>query len=176
MNRFFFSSLLLIGLSLYAQAENWTFFPKGNRNIPLNYGLAVIAGGADLDKYNSSGDLYGLELSFDCLLVKASEHTIRQQVSITKFNKNNTDLYTLELNPHYLYQLESNTYVGVGPSLGLSKVDDNHNDTVGTFGVGASLRKDITEELFLAIEFRRVLSTKSNINNSRFIGKIGYYF
>jgi len=176
MNKFFFSSLLLIGLSLYAQAENWTFFQNGNRNTPLNYGLAVIAGGADLDKYNGSGDLYGLELSFDCLFVNASEHTIRQQVSITKFNKNNTDLYSLELNPHYLYQLESNSYFGFGPSLGLSQVDDKSDDTIGTFGIGATLRKDINDELFLAIEFRRVLATKSKINNSRFVAKVGYYF
>jgi len=176
MKRFFFSSLLLIGLSLYAKAEDWYLFPTTNGDIPLNSGVAVIVGGADLDKYSDSGDLYGLELSFNCQLVKASEHTIRQQISITKLHKKSTDLYSLELNPHYLYQLESNSYLGVGPSLGLSQVDDKSDDTIGTFGIGASLRKDINNELFLAIEFRRVFATKSKINNSRFVAKVGYYF
>jgi len=176
MNKVFFSSLLLLGLSLSAQAEDWTFFSKENKSIAPNYGLALIAGSADLDEHDSSGDLYGVELSFVSPLVEASEHTIRQQISLTKFHKDHIEMYTLEANPHYLYQLESNTYFGIGPSLGISKVNGSDDDIVGTLGVGVSLRKDMTEKLFLAAEFRTVYATQSSIDNVRVIGKIGYYF
>ena len=173
MSKVLLSSLLLLGMSLSAQAENWTFF--SNKNSNPNYGLALIGGSADLDEHDSSGDLYGVELSFVCPLVQASEHTIRQQLSLTKFDKNSIDMYTLEANPHYLYQIESNTYIGVGPSLGLSKIE-GESDIITTFGIGASLRKDITEKLFLATEFRKVYATKSYADNVRIVLKAGYYF
>ena len=176
MNKGFFSSLLLLGLSFSAQAEDWTFFSKENKSATPNYGLAFIAGSIKLDEHASSGDLYGLDFSFVCPIVQASEHTIRQRLSLTKFHKNNIDMYTLEANPHYLYQVESNTYLGIGPSLGISKVNGSEDDTVGTFGLGASIRKDITEKLFLEAEFRKVYATKSYVDNIRFIGKVGYYF
>lgn len=176
MNKVFFSSLVLLGLSFTAQAEDWTFFSDENKNIAPNYGLAFVAGSADLNEQESSGDLFGLELSFVCPLVQASEHTIRQELSLTKFHKDTIDMYTLEANPHYLYQIESNTYFGIGPSLGISKVDGSDDNIVGTFGMGMSLRKDMTEKLFLAAEFRKVYATKSDINNVRIIGKVGYYF
>ena len=175
MNKVLFSSLLLLGMSFSAQAEDWTFF--SNENSTPDYGLAFIAGSADLNKQDSSGDLYGLELSLVCPLVHASEHSIRQQLSLSKFHKGDIDMYTLEVNPHYLYQIESNTYFGIGPSLGLSKVDGNEDDDiVGTLGMGVSLRKDMTEKLFLAAEFRKVYATKRDFDNVRIIGKVGYYF
>lgn len=176
MNKILFSSLLLLGLSISAQAEDWTFFSQENKNSTPDYGLALIAGSADLDEHDSSGDLYGLELSFVCPFVQASEHSIRQQVSLSKFHKDNIDMYTLEANPHYLYQLESNTYFGIGPSLGLSKVNGSDDDVVATLGIGASIRKDMTKKLFLAAEFRKVYATDSDMSNVRVIGKIGYYF
>jgi len=176
MNKVFFSSLLLLGLSFSAHAEYWTIFPDETQNITPNYGLALIAGSSDLDKDNDSGDLYGLELSFVCPLVQASEHTIRQQLSLTKFHKNSIDMYTLEANPHYLYQIESDTYFGIGPSLGLSYVDGGDDNFVATLGVGASLRKDMTKKLFLDAEFRTVYATERDMDNVRVIGKIGYYF
>lgn len=176
MNKFFFSSLLLLGLSFSAQAEDWTFFSKETKSDTPDYGIAVIAGSSDVNEHGSSGDLYGVELSFICPLVQASEHTIRQQLSLTKFHKDNIDMYTLEANPHYLYQLESNTYFGIGPSLGISKVNGSDDDIVGTLGIGASLRKDISKNLFLAAEFRKVYATKSDIDNVRIVGKVGYFF
>ena len=176
MNKLFFSSLLLLGLSFSAQAEDWTFFSDETKNVAPNYGLALIAGSSDLDKHDSSGDLYGLELSFVCKYAQASEHTIRQQVSLTKFHKDSIDMYTLEANPHYLYKIESDTYFGIGPSLGFSYVDGGDDDFVATLGVGASLRKDMTDKLFLGAEFRTVYATDSDIDNVRVIGKIGYYF
>jgi hypothetical protein len=176
MNKLFLSSLLLLGLSFLAHAEDWSFFSDETKDVAPHYGLALIAGSADLDKHDSSGDLYGLELSFVCPFVQASEHTIRQQLSLTKFHKERIDMYTLEANPHYLYQIESDTYFGIGPSFGLSYVDGGDDDVVATLGVGASLRKDMTDKLFLGAEFRTVYATDSDIDNVRVIGKIGYYF
>jgi len=176
MNKFLFSSLLILGVTFSAQAEDWTFFSKKNNNSNSNYGLALIAGSADLDKHDSSGDLYGLEFSLVCPFVQASEHIIRQQISLTKFHKNNVDLYTLEVNPHYLYQLESNTYFGMGPSVGISRANGTDDNLVISVGAGVSLRKDMTDELFLAAEFRTVYATESDVDNVRVIAKVGYYF
>jgi hypothetical protein len=176
MNKFLFSSLLIFGLTFSAQAENWTFFSQESRNTHPDYAVALIAGSADLSQDNSSGDLYGVELSLVCPLVHASEHTIRQQISLTKFHKNSVDLYTLEANPHYLYQLESHTYFGIGPSLGLSKSSGTDDSIVGTIGMGASIKKDLTQELFLGAELRKVYATERDVDNVRVIVKVGYYF
>ena len=176
MNKFLFSSLLILGVTLSAQAEDWTFFSENNENNNPNYGLALVAGSADLDKHNSSGDLYGLELSFVCKYAQASEHAIRQQVSLTKFHKDSVHLYTLEANPHYLYQLESNTYFGIGPSVGISRANGTDDNIVFTLGAGVSLRKDMTDKLFLDAEFRTVYATESDVDNVRVLLKVGYYF
>jgi len=175
MNKTLLSSLIMLSFTFSAQAEEWTLFSKNNTTP--KYALALIAGSSDLDEHDSSGDLYGAEISFICPFIQASEHTIRQQISITKFQKKGFDMYTLEANPHYLYQLESNTYLGFGPSIGVSSIDGSDSDnTVVTFGLGASLHKNITPKLFLGAEFRTVYATDTHIDNVRLIGKVGYYF
>ena len=174
MKKFLLSSLLVLGISFSAQAEDWTFFSKNSTTTAPNYGLAVIGGSSDLHAHDSSGSLYGVEFSLVCPLVQASKHTIRQNISLTKFHKNSVNMYSLEANPHYLYQIEEHTYLGVGPSFGIAKVEGD--DSVGNLGLGVSIRKDLTEKLFLGAEFRKVYATESDYSNSRFIGKVGYFF
>jgi len=174
MKKLLLSSLLILSVTVSAQAEEWTLFPKDNINSDPHYGLALIGGSSDLSGHDSSGDLYGAEFSLVCPLVKASEHTIRQNISLTKFDKKNFDMYTIEANPHYLFQVEENTFLGVGPSIGISKIESD--DTVVQIGVGASIRKNVTEKLFLGAEFRKVYATNSDFSNIRFIGKVGYFF
>jgi len=176
MKNFLLSSLLILGVTISAQAEEWTLFPKDNQqnNSNPHYGLAFIGGSSDLSGHDSSSDLYGVEFSLVCPLVQASEHTIRQNISLTKVNKNSFNMYTIEANPHYLFQVEESTYLGVGPSLGISKIESD--DTVVSIGMGASIRKDITKKLFLGAEFRKTYATNSDFSNVRFIGKVGYFF
>jgi hypothetical protein len=174
MTKLLLSSLIILGVTLSAQAEEWILFPKDKQNSNQNYGVALIGGSADLDGHASSGNLYGVEFSLVCPLVQASEHTIRQNISLTKFDKKSFDMYSLEVNPHYLFQVEESTYLGIGPSLGLSKIEGD--DIVTTFGIGASIRTDLTEKLFIGAEFRKVYATDSNFANVRFIGKVGYFF
>ena len=171
------SLLVILGLTLPTFAEDWTFFSEVPKVDNKNYGVALIAGSSDLDAHDSSGDLYGVELSFIAPCVKASEHTIREQVSLTKFHKQDVDIYTLEANPHYLYQVESNTFFGIGPSIGLNIIDSNDLDDVAlTLGVGASIHKVMTDKLFLGAEFRTVYATDRDVDNVRVIGKVGYFF
>ena len=174
MKKIILSSLLILGLNLTAQAEDWTFLANNNENSNPNYGVAVILGSSDLHKHDSSGNLYGVEFSLVCPLVQASQHTIRQNISLTKFSKHSFDMYSLEANPHYLYQIEENTYFGVGPSIGMTKVEGD--DTVPYLGMGISIRKDMTKKLFLGAEYRKVYATDSSFSNGRFIGKVGYFF
>ena len=174
MKKLFVSSLLILGMNISVQAENWTFLPTKSIDNSSEYGLALILGSSDLHKHDSSGSLYGVEFSLLCPLVQASEHKIRQNISLTKFNKNSFDMYSLEANPHYLYQIEENTYFGVGPSIGITKVEGD--DVVANLGMGISIRKDLTKKLFLGAEFRKVYATESAYSNSRFIGKVGYHF
>ena len=175
MKKFLLSSILVFGINTsLVHAEDWTFFSKVNKQVTQDYGLALIGGSSDLHKHDSSGSLYGLEFSLLCPIVQASEHTIRQNISLTRFNKHSFVMYSLEANPHYLYQIEDNTYLGVGPSFGLTKVEGD--DTVVTFGAGVSIRKNLTEKLFIGAEFRKSYATESDYSNSRFIGKVGYFF
>jgi hypothetical protein len=174
MKKILLSSLFILGVNISAQAEDWTLFPSNSADIPKNKGLALILGSSDLHKHDNSGNLYGVEFSLVCPLVKASEHTIRQNISLTKFSKHSFDMYSLEANPHYLYQIEEHTYLGVGPSFGITKVEGD--DTVPYLGLGVSIRKDLTEKLFLGAEYRKVYATESAFSNGRFVGKVGYFF
>jgi len=167
------ASLLILGGTLSTQAEDWTFFSENNIEDKQS-GLALIGGSLDLHQHDNSGSIHGLELSFVAPCVQASEHTVRQQLSLTKFDKGSMNIYSFEANPHYLFKVEEHTYLGVGPSLGLMKVEGD--DIFGSIGVGVSIRKDLTKNLFLGAEYRRNYATDNDYSNTRLIGKIGYFF
>ena len=143
--------------------------------------IALIGGVMQMDGDNSDwNSLYGIELSFACLFFDS----VRSQLQITNYDDNGLKMLQVSANPHYLFDLSSSTTFGIGPSLGVAKVDiGNEDDTIFTYGVGASLRTDISEHFFVGAEARYEWTTdaefsgiEDNLNNTKVFAKIGYQF
>ena len=147
--------------------------------IPMS--LAIIGGvmkgeGSDTD-WNS---FYGAEFAFKCLF---SDNT-RSQLQLTNYDHDGIKMLQLSANPHYIFNTGDTVEFGFGPHLGAAKVTiDNEDDTIFTYGVGASLRSNITENFFVGAGARYEWTTdaefsgeKDNLNNAKVFAKIGYAF
>ena len=154
---------------------------KNNFGIPT--GFALLGGAMKLDEKDTEWtEMYGAELSFECLFSSA----VRSQLQATYTKDDNYKMYQLSANPHYMIGLGESTQFGIGPSFGAMMVesiaDADKTDTIFTYGLGASLRTDLTENLFAGVEARYELTTEAktlnvdNFNNVKVFAKIGYQF
>ncbi len=147
----------------------------------FNPALALIGGVMQGEGDNSDWkSFYGVEFSFDCLLTDA----IRQQIQITNYDHDGLQMFQANINPHYMFDITDNTQFGFGPSLGFANVDiGNEDDTVFTYGVGASIRNNVTENFFVGAEAKYEWTTDAtfggvddDLNNAKVFAKIGYQF
>lgn len=172
----------LLTLSLSTQAEGWEILPITNSDYQADFAIAAIGGKINSDDIDSSTK--GVELSLNCPLLKAPNHTIRQQVSYLSTDKNGIKSKSFELSPHHMFNLENNLSVGIGPSLGVVKVETSDgDDTAFTYGAGVSARYDVSKNFFVGAEVRRVLTkdieiggTSDNFNSTKALIKVGYQF
>ena len=147
--------------------------------IPM--GLAVLGGamkgeGSDTDWKG----FYGLEFSFECLL----SDTTRSQLQLTNYDHDGVKMLQLSANPHYIFNRGDSIEFGAGPHIGVAKVEiGNEDDTVFTYGLGASAVSKITENFFVGVEARYEWTTdaefggvKDDLNNAKVFAKIGYSF
>lgn len=185
MKKLLLSSMLALTLSSTAQASDWELLPVLNPDHQLEPSLAIILGGMKMDKTDAKSELlYGLELGVNCPLLKVPGGKIRQQIQITKFDDNNLKVTQLNLNPHYEVYSSNTLAIGVGPSFGAAKVETaTEDDTVFTYGFGANIRTDVTDELFFGLNVGYEASTDAtlagvsdNINNLKYFIKMGYQF
>lgn len=169
--------MMVLGLSVEAVAEDWTWLPAIEESYTFDLAVAPIWGSHELNKHdNYSGDVFGVELSMKCALVKVSEHEIRQQISLTNYDHYQDKVITLALNPHYMFPFSDQFYLGFGPSIQMVYVDSDSTskDALLGLGIGGSLRKDFTDKIFFGIELNYVRLNSSDFNNFRAIGKLGY--
>jgi opacity protein-like surface antigen len=143
--------------------------------------LALIGGAMKFDQSGSDWKgFYGAEFSFTCLL----SDQIRQQIQITNYDNDGVQMFQANINPHYMIDIAEGTQVGFGPTLGVARVEvGNDDDTIFTYGVGASVRKDITENVFVGAEAKYEWTTDATIagvdtdfNNAKVFAKLGYQF
>jgi hypothetical protein len=177
MKEIILSTVILFGLSVEAVAEDWKWMPIAGEEYTPDYAVASLWGSHELDKYdNYSGDVFGVELSMKCGLLQASEHEIRQQISLTNYDHHKDRVIILGLNPHYMFSFADQFYLGFGPSMQLVYVDSDttsKNALLG-LGIGGSLRKDFTDKIFFGVEINYVKTNASDFDNFRAIGKLGY--
>ena len=148
-------------------------------SIPMSFG---ILGGVMKDQRSDTNwkGFYGVEFAFACLF---SDST-RSQLQLTNYDHDDLKMLQLSANPHYIFNRGDAVEFGFGPHLGAAKVTmDNEDDTIFTYGAGASLRSDITENFFVGAEARYEWTTdaefsgeKDNLNNAKVFAKIGYSF
>jgi len=179
MKKIVLSAIILLAIGSEAVAEEWKFFPVKESGYSPDYAVAPIWGSYQFDKSeNSSGDMFGVELSLNCPLVKPSNHDVRQQVSLTSYDHSGDTLVTLALNPHYMFPFSDNFQLGVGPSFQMGYIDSDSTakDIFYGVGFGGSLRKDFTERIFFGIEINHTWLNAGDFDNFRAIGKVGYKF
>jgi hypothetical protein len=177
------SLAVLLSLSVSAQADEWKFLPILDGGYKFNTAVAIVGGQHDF-KDGENETTKGIEVSIDCPLLKPPHHTIRQQISYTETDEKGVETKSFELNPHHMFNMGNNIQVGVGPSLGFTNIDNGaDDDTVFTYGLGASARYNISQKLFVGVEARHIWSEdaeisgiESDIENTRVLAKIGYQF
>ena len=166
---------LLTSTLMMAQGTLFDFPPK-------SMGIALLGGvmeGEDSNKIESDG-IYGVELSFPCLV----NNHVRSQLQVVSYDNNGVEMLQVSVNPHYLIDLQKGVTLGVGPTLGATEVTvGDEDDTIFTYGVGASLRADLPYNFFIGTEAHYDWTTdaelgtvKDNFDNLKVFAKVGYSF
>ena len=181
-------SLLIFTLS--AQANEWEFLPVTGENYQSDFAIAIaialVGGRTDFDKEvdNDDTSTLGIEVSLNCPLLKPPNHIIRQQISYVSTDENGVETSSLEISPHHMFAMNDKFQAGFGPSIGYTKVETNAgDDSAFTYGLGASVRYNISQNLFVGGEARYAKSKELNIagldndiDNMRLLAKVGYQF
>jgi len=150
-------------------------------NVQIPMGLSFLGGMMKSKDANTGWNpLYGLELSFECLL----SPSVRSQLQYTHYNDDGLKMEQLSINPHYIFNRGDDVEFGFGPHLGVAKVEEkNADDTIYTFGIGASLNATIDENFFVGAAARYERTTyatfgelDTNLNNLKVFTKVGYSF
>jgi len=148
-------------------------------NIPMGFALlgGALKGEGDNTDWNA---LYGAEFSFECLF----SSDVRSQLQFTHYDEAGIKRLQLSANPHYIFNRGDTVEFGFGPHLGAAKVEiGSEDDTVFTYGLGASVRSSISENFFVGAEARYEWTTdaefdgvEDDVNNAKVFAKIGYSF
>jgi len=149
-------------------------------------GISLLGGVTrDTETHDEWDPVYGAEFSFPCLI----SDDIRQQIQFT-YTENKDDgipdnkMMQLSVNPHYIFNRGDTVEFGAGPHLGLARVElADEDDTIFTYGLGVSLKTDISGDFFVGVDARYEWTTdaefngiEGNFNNAKVFAKIGYQF
>ena len=175
-------ALAIITLSAPVFAGDFELMPVFNNNYEADFSVAILGGETDFD-ISSSHSAQGLEVAFNCPLLKPDNHVIRQQLSYIKTDNNGIETHSFEANPHHMFKIADQISIGAGPSIGITKVKTaNKEDSVLTYGLGASAQYDLGNQIFLGAEAVYAKSRNvsipgiSDLDKTRVMGKIGFKF
>ena len=131
---------------------------------------------SDIDAVSSTG----IEIGFDCPLLKIENKLIRQRVSIYTTDNDGSKSLNVELNPHLMIINKDKYTIGAGPSLGFSKLTNDSFDyetTIFNYGLGVSSRYNIKSNVFVGAEATMTWTDNDvDTDNTRVFGKVGYQF
>jgi hypothetical protein len=118
-----FLAVALSSLSAAAMAEGWKFAPLlTDPGFKLQPTIAATV--ATVKQQGGGSEVaYGLEMNFNCGLIQSPDNRIRTHLSIAKVDENNFDATIVELSPRYTMPVADGISIGVGPSLGVTRVD-----------------------------------------------------
>jgi hypothetical protein len=85
----------------------------------------------------SAGVAGGIELAVNDPLLSPPVGLVRDQFSYNIAETDGVTLQTIELNPHYLYPLGSNWWVGGGPGIGYVMASPDHGSSADLWAVQA---------------------------------------
>jgi len=174
-------------LPLAAQAGDWTFLAGTKDGYKAEPTISLLAGQMSPGTSGmDNGSVTGIELSLNCPLLQPPTNRIRQQVSLTQYDKAGIKLTNFEINPHYVIEVSPGLELGGGPGLGYVTTDTANKDPgFWGFNLGVSAHYMGMGPLFIGAEYRYQMTTeedfggaagKDNLDNTRFDIKIGYSF
>ena len=183
MKKRILSVLAIVSLASSVEASNWEVFPVLGANYTANFAVALTGAFNNIKDADDAKSIYGLEASLNCPWLTPPSNIIRQQINISNYSDSGLDILNVSINPHYMVEVAPSTTIGAGPNFGFSNVEfDGEDDTVFTYGVGASLRTDINKNFFLGAEARYELVGETDfdkdleLDNSKILIKLGYQF
>ncbi len=180
----------LLSTSLFAESDKFCVFPCfTDDSWRPNFEVAAVVGHMDFDRSSiDDGNVYGIELSFDCpVFTLPGDNLIRQQLNVNKYHKNGLKVTTIEMNPYYFIDLSDKLVLGFGPGIGAVHGDpDGGKDQwlfavqagaglkyyINDFLIGADLRYQWTAEK----NFNNTGGQKEDLDNMRCLVKAGYRF
>lgn len=154
-------------------------------NWKPKFELAAVAGSTNFDSSRKTGANYGVELSFECpVFTLPGDHILRQQLSLSRYDKDGFEVTVIEMNPYYFFTLADNLLLGVGP--GISGVhgdaDGGKDEWAFAFQAGAGLKYYI-DDFLVGVDARWQWtaekdygSGKEDLDNMRILLKAGYRF
>ncbi len=157
---------LIFSMSASAEDQGWNWFAGSDENFVMEPAVSFIAGSMS-PKNGDSGNITGLELSFNCPLLQPPTNSIRQQISMTKFDENGLEVTSIEINPHYVAEISPGLFIGGGPGFGYVSADTSTKDTdMFAFQLGTSVRYNISELFFLGGEARYQITQNEHIGGA----------
>lgn len=179
---------VLLGLGMWGSAqaaEGWRFLPVMQPGFQAKPTIAGTYGVLDPDVDGAgSGSAMGVELSFDCILLQTPGNRLRQQLSYTRYDEDGVEIRSLELNPHYVFDLGGGLQLGFGPGLGYVQADADTGEDADMLALQAGgsvhYRRGM---LFLGLDARYQVTQAEDVgagddgaDNFRALAKVGVNF
>lgn len=188
MTRFskYLSALLgtaLLSTASLSAADEFKAFPIfTDDNWKANIEVAAVAAHVNFDPAGiKDGMAYGLDLSFDCpVFTLPGDHLLRQQLTLSRYDKNGVKITTIEMNPYYFVDLAKDLVLGFGPGIGGVHADVDGEGSQWLFAVqaGAGLKYYI-DDFLIGADLRYQWTAEKELgelDNTRLLLKAGYRF
>jgi len=180
------SAALLTSFSTTSFAEkSWQFFPGVNDDFIFDPTISIMAGQMRPSlKIGDAAIGTGIELSINCPLLQPPTNRIRQQISYFNYKDSDSTIITVEVNPHYVFEVMPKLEIGAGPGFGYVSADVNGKTAnMGAFQLGGSIHYRISR-FFIGAEGRYQWTTEGKIGtgtedgakNAKAALKLGFDF
>ncbi|PHS58692.1 MAG: hypothetical protein COB17_01715 [Sulfurimonas sp.] len=150
--------------------------------------VAAVIGSTNFDRDGiNSGVNYGLDLSFECpVFTLAGKHHIRQQLTLSRYDKNDYEVTVIEMNPYYFFDISKDLTLGVGPGIGAmnAKMPNGNDEWLFTVQSGAGLKYYMDNNILIGADIRYQWTAeksfgtgvKQDLDNMRVLLKVGYAY
>lgn len=173
----------LLSTASLSAADEFKAFPIfTDDNWKADMEVAAVAAYVNFDRSEiDNGMAYGLDLAFNCpVFTLEGDHLIRQQLTLSRYDKNGLKVTTIEMNPYYTIDLAKDLVLGFGPGIGGVHADVDGGESQWLFAVqaGAGVKYYINDFL-IGADIRRQWTAKKEVgelDNMRMLLKAGYRF
>lgn len=148
--------------------------------------IAAVVGSTNFDNNLKTGVNYGVELSFDCpVFTLPGNHILRQQLSVSRYDKDGFEMTVIEMNPYYFFRLSNKLQLGVGPGIAgvYGDPEGGKDNWAFAYQAGAGL-KYYMDDFLVGVDARWQWTaekdygsgTEEDLDNMRILFKAGYKF